>query len=76
MPKCDFDKVGCFWVQRDLRDLSYRFAQFNTFNSYEINLFKILIIKSFIRKREGTFDLQTAWWKISLSFLRAKNNLH
>ena len=32
----------------------------------EINLFTILIIKSFIRKKEDSFDLQTAWWKIIL----------
>ena len=34
----------------------------------EINLFTILIIKSFIRKKEDTFDLQTGWWKIILIY--------
>ena len=34
----------------------------------EIDLFTILIIKSFIRKKQDTFDLQTAWWKIKLLY--------
>ena len=30
----------------------------------EIHLFTILIIKSFIRKKEDKFDPQTVWWEI------------
>ena len=34
----------------------------------KINLFIILIIKSFISKKEDKFDLQTAWWEIILMY--------
>ena len=32
----------------------------------EIHLFIILIIKSFIRKKEDRFEVQTAWWEIMI----------
>ena len=34
----------------------------------QINLFIILIIKSFVRKKEDPFDLQTVWWEIILTY--------
>ena len=57
MPKCDFNKVDCFRIQRDLETF---LRNLTPLIRNEINLFIMLIIKLFITKKEDIFDLQTA----------------